>query len=135
MNATPSPSRLLVGSAVLADPLVRELLGLRLIAVLGTIARDGAPHLTPVWFAAGEDAVLMATSSTSRKARNLGRDPRASLVLHDSRPGFEVRGVSMTGRVVVLAGRDAAAAVERVHARYVGPPASEHDGTAPGGGG
>jgi PPOX class probable F420-dependent enzyme len=110
---------------VLADPFVRELLGLRLIAVLGTVARDGSPQLTPVWFAAADDAVLIATSSSSRKLRNLARDPRASLVVHDSRPGFEVRGVSMTGRASVVTGTDAAPLVGRVHDRYVGPPAAD----------
>jgi PPOX class probable F420-dependent enzyme len=122
-DAAPAPSRLLEGAAVLANPLVRELLGLRLVGVLGTIGRDGLPHLTPLWVADGGDAVLMATASTSRKIRNLGRDPRAALVLHDSRPGFEVRGASITGRVAVVAGPEAAALVGRVHARYVGPEA------------
>jgi PPOX class probable F420-dependent enzyme len=118
-EAEPAPSRLLEGAAVLADPLVRELLGLRLVAVLGTVGRDCLPHLTPVWFAEGGDSVLMATASTSRKLRNLARDPRAALVLHDSRPGCEVCGVSMTGRVAVVTGPEARPLVERVHSRYV----------------
>ena len=119
----PAPSRALRGEEVLADPLVRELLGLRLIAVLGTVGRDGLPHLTPVWFADGGDAVLLATASTSHKVAYLEREPRAAVVLHDSRPGFEVRGTSITGRVELLRGADAVPLVERVHARYVEPDA------------
>jgi PPOX class probable F420-dependent enzyme len=118
-EAAPAPSRLLEGAAVLADPLVRELLALRLVAVLGTVGGDALPHVTPVWFADDGDAIAMATASTSRKIRNVERDPRAALVLHDSRPGFEVCGVSMTGRVTVVTGAEAAPLVERVHARYV----------------
>lgn len=124
-DPAPAPSSALEGPAVLADPLVRELLALRLVAVLGTIGRAGLPHLTPVWFAADGDSVLMATSSTSHKVANLGREPRAALVLHDSRAGFHVRGVSMTGRVEVLRGSEAAPLVELVHARYVDPAASQ----------
>lgn len=123
-DPAPAPSRLLEGAAVLADPLVRELLALRLVAVLGTVGRDGLPHLTPLWFADGGDAILMATASTSRKLRNLSRDPRAAFVVHDSRPGFEVCGVSITGRIRVVEGAEATALVERVHARYVGPEAA-----------
>jgi PPOX class probable F420-dependent enzyme len=127
-DAAPAPSRTLDGPEVLRDPFVRELLALRLVAVLGTVAPDGLPHLTPVWFSDGGDCVLMATASSSRKVANLVREPRAALVVHDSRAGFEVRGVSMTGRVAVVNGADAAHLVERVHARYVGPPASgDHD--------
>jgi Pyridoxamine 5'-phosphate oxidase len=117
--AAPEPSRLLEGAGVLGDALVGELLGLRLVAVLATVASDGVPHLTPVWFADGGDCVLMATASASRKVANLAREARAALVLHDSRAGFEVRGVSMTGRVDLVRGTDAAPLVERVHARYV----------------
>ena len=106
---------------------MRELLALRLVAVLGTVAPDGLPHLTPVWFADGGDCVLMATASSSRKVANLSREPRATLVLHDSRPGFEVCGVSMSGRVAVVTGADAAHLIARVHARYVGPPASDDE--------
>jgi PPOX class probable F420-dependent enzyme len=115
----PEPARLLRGADVLADPLVRELLGKRLVAVLATIGPEGIPHVTPLWFADGGDAVLMATGSGSRKVENLTRDERASLVLHDSKAGFDVCGVSIEGRVEVIAGEQAAPLVERVHARYV----------------
>jgi PPOX class probable F420-dependent enzyme len=118
-ESAPAPSRVLEGAAVFGDPLVEELLGLRLVAVLGTVGRDGLPHLTPIWFAADDEAIVMATSSSSRKVAYLERDPRAALALHDSRAGFEVCGVSMTGRVEFVRGTEAAPLVERVHARYV----------------
>lgn len=117
--STPAPSRVLRGREVLLDPLVRQLLGRRLVAVLGTVAPDGTPHLTPVWVVADGDGLAMATASTSRKVANLLRDARATVVLHDSRPGFDVCGASITGRVAVVTGREAARLVDRVHARYV----------------
>ena len=126
-DTAPAPTRALDGPEVLTDPFVRELLALRLVAVLGTVAPHGSPPLTPVGFADGGDCVLMAPASPSRKVANLAREPLAGLVLHDSRPGFEVRGVSMTGRIEVVPGPEAAPLVERVHARYVEPPASDDD--------
>ena len=119
MESTPEPSRLLEGAAVLADPLVRELLEQRLVAVLATVGREGVPHLTPIWFADGGDAIVMATASASRKVRNLERDPRAALVLHDSRWGLDVCGASIEGRAAVVGSAGAAHLVERVHRRYV----------------
>jgi PPOX class probable F420-dependent enzyme len=115
----PESAHLLRGAEVLADPLVRELLGKRLVAVLATIGPEGVPHVTPLWFADGGDAILMATGSGSRKVENLMRDPRASLVLHDSKAGCDVCGVSIEGRVEVIAGEQAVPLVERVHVRYV----------------
>ena len=115
----PTASRRLGGAAVLRDPLVRELLGKRLVGVLATLEPDGSVHAVPLWFALGDEAILLATGSRSRKVRNLERDPRATLVLHDSRPGFEVCGASIRGRVEIVFDVEAAQLVARVHRRYI----------------
>jgi PPOX class probable F420-dependent enzyme len=114
----PTPSRHFVGD-VLADPLVRELLDARLVAVLATFDLEVAIHAVPMWYAVAEDAIVLATSSRSRKIRNLERDPRATLVLHDSRPGFEVCGASIAGTVEIAPVAGAPPLVELVHRRYV----------------
>ena len=110
-----------MGEAVFDDPLVQELLEARLVAVLSTFDEAGIIHAVPMWFALdlGGRSVLLATGSRSRKARNLEHDDRATLVVHDSRPGFEVCGVSMAGTVGVVSGMAARPLVERVHRRYV----------------
>ncbi len=115
----PSPSRDLSGAAVLQDPFVRELVAKRLVAVLATLEPAGSVHAVPLWFAADDDVIVLATGSPSRKVRNLERDPRATFVLHDSRPGFEVCGASIQGRVELVRGPASAQLVERVHRRYV----------------
>jgi PPOX class probable F420-dependent enzyme len=118
-GAAPTPSRLLRGAAVLADPLVQELLASRLVGVLSTLEPDGSVHAVALWVARDGDAVLLGTGSRSRKVANLERDPRATLVLHDSRPGFEVCGASLRGRVEIVRGAEALPLVARVHHRYV----------------
>jgi len=115
----PTPSVELRGAAVLADALVAELLSARSIGVLATIEPDGSVHAVPMWLAPAEGTLVLATGSRSRKVRNLERDPRATLVLHDSRPGAEVCGVSIRGRVEVVHGPPAQALIGRVHRRYV----------------
>jgi PPOX class probable F420-dependent enzyme len=118
-NTAPTPSRGLTGGAVLADPLVRELLEVRLVGVLATIEPDGAVHAIPLWYASDGEAIVFATGSGSRKVRNLRRDSRATLVLHDSRPGFEVCGASIRGHVELVEGEAAKPLVGLVHRRYV----------------
>jgi PPOX class probable F420-dependent enzyme len=118
----PTPSLELRAGAVFPDQLVAELLAARLIAVLATLEADGSVHAIPMWFAPAEGALLLATGSRSRKVRNLERDPRATLVLHDSRPGAEVCGASLRGRIEIVRGPAAAPLIKRVHSRYV----SEH---------
>ena len=49
-------------------------------AVLATTRADGRPQLSPVVAAVDDDGrVLISTRETAIKARNLARDPRASL--------------------------------------------------------
>jgi len=120
-DGAPTASRALTGSGVFADPLVRELLEARLVGVLTTIEPDGAVHAIPLWYASDGEAIVFATGSGSRKVRNLRRDPRATLVLHDSRPGFEVCGASIRGHVELVERDAATRLVELVHRRYVAP--------------
>lgn len=115
----PTPSRQLRGDAIFADGLVRELLAARLVGVLATLERDGSVHAVPMWLAAEDDEIVLATGSASRKVHNLERDARATLVLHDSRSGAEVCGVSLRGRVEIVRGEHATPLIRRVHRRYV----------------
>jgi PPOX class probable F420-dependent enzyme len=126
----PTPSRQLVGAAVMCDPLVRELLALRLVSVLATLEPDGSVHAVPMWFAHEDEAILLATGSRSRKVRDLERDPRATLVVHDSRPGFEVCGASICGTVEIVRGARAESLVDVVHRRYVSPEGERLPGAA-----
>jgi PPOX class probable F420-dependent enzyme len=123
-------SRVLRDEAVFADPLVIELLGARLVGVLATFDPAGAIHAIPMWYAPHDGAVLLATSARSRKVRNLETDPRATLVVHDSRPGYEVCGASIVGSVEVVRAPAAQPLIDRVQGRYVATEAAVDDPTA-----
>jgi len=118
-EAHPQPSRLLRSADVLSDPLVRELLAARLVGVFCTTEPDGVIHAVPMWFAVSGDAIALATSSRSRKVANLTRDPRATLVVHDSRPGTEICGTSIRGRAEAVDDAARQRLVDAVHERYV----------------
>ena len=122
----PVPSRQLEAAEILEDPLVRELLEARVVGVFATFDDDRI-HAVPMWFGRGGNRVYLATGSRSRKVANLARDARATFVVHDSRPGFEVCGVSLTGRAEVVVGDEARRFVELVHRRYVSADGEEHE--------
>jgi PPOX class probable F420-dependent enzyme len=71
-----------------------------------TARRDGHPHAAPVWGLWTGDAVLFSTSPSSRKGRNLARDPRVVVHLES---GDEVVILEGEAERVVLdeAGADA----------------------------
>ncbi len=85
----------------LPPPQAERFLRGRHIAVLTTISPDGTPLQTPVWYLYddGDQLIYIRTSSTSTKARNIGRDPRVSLCVQDERPPY--RGVTVKGSASV----------------------------------
>jgi PPOX class probable F420-dependent enzyme len=104
---------------LLASELAGDMLGERLIAKLATYNADGTIHLVPMWFGWEGGAVLMPTSGRSRKASNLQRDPRAAVMIDDSRGGLDVRGITMAGSVDIISGSEAREANRRIHLKYL----------------
>jgi PPOX class probable F420-dependent enzyme len=98
---------------------VRELLEARLIANLATLNRDGSVHLVGMWFLWDGEAVLLPASGVTRKARNLERDPRATVMIDDSRGGFDLRGTTLLGRAEVVGGEEALELNRGIHRKYV----------------
>ncbi|MGH9710836.1 MAG: pyridoxamine 5'-phosphate oxidase family protein, partial [Candidatus Acidiferrales bacterium] len=63
------------------DPTLQDFLGGRYIATLGTENADGSIHLTAVWYLFENDCLFVATSSKTRKARNVTERPTDSLMV------------------------------------------------------
>src|SRR5882672_3141618 len=89
--------------ASLSDPLVRQLLEGRYVASLATQNPDGSIHMVAVWYWFDGAHLYVATSSRSRKGRNLQSNPKACMMI-DSRDPAASRGTSVTGTVQVLTG-------------------------------
>ena len=105
-------------ASAFADDII-ELLGRRLIANLATINRDGSVHLVAIWFAVHGNQIIMPTSSTSQKVMNIRRTGRATVMVHQSHAGLQVRGVMLMGVADVITGADAGALNRSIHARYL----------------
>ena len=69
------------------------------IGRLGTINRDGTPHIAPVWYRFDEGAFLVLTESESQKYKNIERDPRVAFCIDDERSPYHT--VLVSGRVTV----------------------------------
>lgn len=98
----------------------------RRTAILATIGRDGQPHLSAMWFALVEGAIVFETKAKSQKVVNLRRNPRITVLLETGATYPELRGVSFDGTAEVVenddANRDYIRAVGRsVIDRYSGP--------------
>ena len=59
-----------------------------------TTGPDGRPHLMPLWYVVEDAPVLRGwTFAKSQKAKNLERDPRATVAIEDGVEYAELRGV------------------------------------------
>jgi PPOX class probable F420-dependent enzyme len=101
---------------------MRSFLGERRYAVLGTHDPDGGIRLTPIWFLFEDDRFYFASSSRSRKVRNIARTFSASVVVDAREPGRE-RWVYGSGRVEILHAGEAQSINARIRRRYLAPAA------------
>ena len=69
------------------------------IARLGSVRRDGSPHISPVWYRLEEGAFLILIDRGSQKHRNLEGDPRVVLCIDDDSPPYHT--VLVRGRASV----------------------------------
>jgi len=90
----------------------------RFIASLGTENEDGSVHLTAVWYLFENGCLYVATSSRSRKGRNVMKQPKATLMV-DSRVPAKEKGVVAVCAVEVMKGDRSKEMNERIHRRYM----------------
>ncbi len=86
-----------------------------------TIDPDGAPHVAPVWVDADDEGRILVNSAVGRrKDRNIRRDPRVAVSIHEQSDPY--RYLSVQGTVVAIeTGPEAEAHIDALNRRY-------HDG-------
>jgi len=104
------------------DPGVRDLFAGANFVHLATLLPDGSPHSVAIWADVhDDDHVVFFTSPTSRKARNLARDPRVAMSLVDRDDPY--RTGLLRGRAVgTIEGDEGRAIVDRISHKYTGKP-------------
>jgi PPOX class probable F420-dependent enzyme len=73
---------------------VRAFLGEQMVMQCATNGPRGLPHMVPLWFVGDASELRGWTYAKSQKARNLERDPRATVGLEDGVQYHELRGVT-----------------------------------------
>ena len=73
---------------------------------VASLGRDGAPHLSTLFYVMDGDRIAFWTYGRSQKIRNLERDPRISCLVEDGLDYFELRGVSIRGRAELVRDHD-----------------------------
>ena len=86
----------------MSDDELRDFLAEHKIVSVATVGPSGRPHLVPLWYVPQADGDLIGwTFAKSQKAKNLERDPHATLQVEDGVEYQELRGVMLECDVAV----------------------------------
>jgi hypothetical protein len=87
---------------------------------LGTVRKDGRPHVAPIWFDLDDDgSIVFTTGAETLKGKSIARDPRVCLCVDDERPPFSF--VIVEGKVDISDELDEVLVwATRIGGRYMG---------------
>jgi PPOX class probable F420-dependent enzyme len=86
-------------------------------AFLGTLMKNGRPHVTPVWIDVENGLILVNTAEGRIKHRNLSRDPRVSISLVDRNSPYSM--VTIQGMVVDQTFKGADDHIDKLAKKYL----------------
>jgi nitroimidazol reductase NimA-like FMN-containing flavoprotein (pyridoxamine 5'-phosphate oxidase superfamily) len=91
-------------TAILAKNWVKTILAEKGVAKLGTAnPKNNQPHVTPVWFEWDGESLYISAFISTRKARDVEKNPRISVLIEDHTPGKAARAVLMEGQAELIA--------------------------------
>src|SRR6187551_3524391 len=79
----------------MSDDEVSAFLAEQMVMTIGTIGPNGRPHLMALWYVPDGLGMTGWTYAKSQKAKNLERDPRATLQVEDGVQYHELRGAML----------------------------------------
>jgi PPOX class probable F420-dependent enzyme len=93
---------------------------------LATLMADGSPQVTPVWFSADGDSILVNTNEGRTKDRNMKARPRVAMTIQD--PENQDRYLGMRGEVVGYTREGADEHINQLSLKYYNKPWTYREG-------
>ena len=87
-------------------------------AHLATLNPDGSPHVAPVWYDLHGEEIWINTARGRVKERNIAKDPRVALSVHDQENPYSM--VSVQGEVSEVTEEGAIEHIDALAKRYLG---------------
>jgi len=102
---------------------VKEFLGKKHLARLATAnPKTAQPHVTPVWFDWDGECVYISAFISTRKAKEVTRNSRISVLVDIAEQDGPTRAVLFEGKAEVLDDPEQVAPLaRRIYTKYVGP--------------
>lgn len=114
MTEAPKPDRLPLIEAVLAEPVLARL--------ATTNPKTMQPHVVPVWFAWDGENVWISSFVSTRKIKELRKNPQGAVLIESKQEGGKLTAVLLEGQVeLVTEPRQLVSEIaSRIYVRYLG---------------
>lgn len=87
---------------------------------LGTVMSDGSPQVTPVWFNADGEHILINTAEGRAKDRNMKARPKVAMTIQD--PNNSYRYLGIRGEIASYTTEGADEHIDALSLKYRGTP-------------
>ena len=95
----------------------RDIVENKNFAHVATLMKDGSPQVTPVWIDIDGENILFNTAEGRQKDRNLKRDSRVALSVHDNANPY--RYIQIRGKVTSHTTDGADAHIDKMAKKYL----------------
>lgn len=102
------------------DAHIRAFLDEKRFAVLATINSDNTPQQTVMWYELRDDMIVMNSTLSRLKGKNLQRDPRISICIEDGYRYVTISGVALLNDDQAIAQQDIRQLAIRYNGQAVG---------------
>jgi PPOX class probable F420-dependent enzyme len=89
-------------------------------ASVATLMPDGSPQVAPLWIDRGGETIILNTTTSRQRTKNLRRDRRVAITLFDQDNPYS--NVSIRGRVIEISEEGAEEHIEKMSMKYLGKP-------------
>ena len=93
---------------------------------LATAMPDGSPQVTPIWFNANDDYILINTNEGRTKDRNMKARPKVALVIQD--PATPYRYIQIRGEIAEFTTQGADDHINQLSLKYDDKPWKYREG-------
>ena len=97
---------------------VAKIIKKKSFAFLGTLMKDGSPHVSPVWIDITDNNIILINTAKGRiKQKNVSSDPRVSISLTDDENPYSM--VTIRGQVIEQTSDDADKHIDKLAKKYL----------------
>ena len=89
-------------------------------ASVATLMADGFPQVAPVWVDRDGDVIILNSTRSRQRTKNLKKDPRVAISVFDQNNPYS--NVSIRGKVVEITEKDAEEHIDKMSMKYNGTP-------------